>query len=127
MHSDEVLHYESAVRKESALFPGVSYSIHRMSFGRRSELLRHIREISGKREYLLAGQDLKDKIEASLAGSEIDAMYLRWGLREISGLLIDGEPAGCDSLLERGPESLVKEILGAIRSECGLNQEELKN
>jgi hypothetical protein len=122
-----MVHYESIARKDSTQFPGVSYSIHRMSFGRRSELLRHIREIGRKTEYLEAGRDVKDKIEASLAGSEIDAMYLQWGLREISGLVIDGKAATHDLLLECGPESLVREILTAIRSECGLNQEEAKN
>jgi hypothetical protein len=98
-----------------------------MSFGRRSELLRHIREIGRKTEYLAAGQELKDKIEASLTGSEIDAVYLRWGLKEVSGLLIDEEAATHELLLERGPESLVREILTSIRAECGMNQEEAKN
>ena len=54
-------------------------------------------------------------------------MYLRWGLREISGLLIDGEAATHELLLDRGPEDLVREILTSIRSECGLNPEESKN
>lgn len=127
LHSGDVTDYESVVRKESTRYPGVSYSINRMSFGRRSELLRHIREIGRKTEYLEAGQSAGDKIEASLAGSEIDATYLRWGLREISGLLIDGEAATRELLLERGPEDLVREILTSIRSECGLNPEESKN
>jgi hypothetical protein len=127
LHSGEMVHYESIVRKDSTQYPGVSYSIHRMSFGRRSELLRHIREIGRKTEYLEAGPDFKDKIEASLIGSEIDAMYLRWGLREVSGLLVDGEAATHDLLLERGPEGLVREILTSIRAECGLNQDEAKN
>jgi hypothetical protein len=127
LHSGEMVHYESVVQKESTVYPGVSYSIHRMSFGRRSELLRHIREIGRKTEFLEAGRDIKDKIEASLSGSEIDAMYLKWGLREVSGLLIDGEAATHELLLERGPERLVREILTSIRAECGLNQEEAKN
>jgi hypothetical protein len=127
LHSGEMVHYESVVQKKSTVYPGVSYSIHRMSFGRRSELLRHIREIGRKTEFLEAGRDIKDKIEASLSGSEIDAMYLKWGLREVSGLLIDGEAATHELLLERGPERLVREILTSIRAECGLNQEEAKN
>jgi len=54
-------------------------------------------------------------------------MYLRWGLREVTGLSIDGEAATHELLLERGPESLVREILTSIKAECGLNQEEAKN
>ena len=98
-----------------------------MSFGRRSELLRHIREIGRRTAYLEAGLDLTDKIEASLAGSEIDAAYLRWGLRELSGILIDGEPATHDLLLDRGPEGLVREIIRSIRAECALSDDETKN
>jgi hypothetical protein len=127
LHSGEIVHYESTVRRDSAQYPGVGYSIHRMSFGRRSELLRHIREIGRKAEFLEASRDFKDKIEASLVGSEIDALYLRWGLREVSGLEIDGEPATHESLLERGPENLVREILASIKAECGLNRDEVKN
>ena len=56
LHSGEVTHYESVVRKNSIHYPGVRYSIHRMSFGRRSELLRQIREIGRKAEYLEAGR-----------------------------------------------------------------------
>jgi len=127
LHSDELVHYGSVVRKDSSQYPGVSFLIHRMSFGRRSELLRQIREIGRKAEYLEAGQDFKDKIEASLVGSAIDAVYLRWGLRELSGLLIDGESANPEALLERGPENLVREIVTAIKAECGLSQDETKN
>jgi hypothetical protein len=127
LHSDDAVHYESVVRSDSAQYPGVSYAIRRMSFGRRSELLRQIREVGRKAEYLEAGHDLKDKIEASLTGSAIDALYLRWGLQEVSGLSIDGEGATIDSLWEGGPESLVREILVSIKRECGLSAEETKN
>jgi len=125
--SDEVLRYESSVRKDSACYPGVSYSIHRMSFGRRSELLHEIRRIGARMEYLEAGQELKDRIEASLTGSEIDAAYFRWGLREVEGLEIDGETPTPDVLLACGPEALVREILASIKAECTLGPDEAKN
>jgi len=127
LHSDDLVRYASTVRRESVCMPGVSYSIYRMSYGRRCELLRRIRDLGRRAEYLNAGSEAGDKLDASLAGSEIDAAYLRWGLQEVTGLLIDGEPAGHDLLLERGPESLVREMLSAIRAECGLNPEETKN
>jgi len=125
--SVEMVHYESSVRKSSASFPGVSYSIHRMSFGRRSELLRQIRQTGARMEYLEAGEALKDRIEASLTSSEIDAMYFRWGLREVEGLSVDGETPTADLLLERGPEKLVREILISIKAECSLSADEAKN
>jgi len=125
--SVEMAHYESSIRKSSAAFPGVSYSIHRMSFGRRSELLRQIRQLGARMEYLEAGEALKDRIEASVTGSEMDALYFRWGLREVEGLSIDGEAPTAEALLERGPEDLVREILASIKAECGLSRDEAKN
>jgi hypothetical protein len=127
LHSGDMVHYESVVRKDSAAYPGVSYSIHRMSFGRRNELLRQIREIGRKSEFLEASEEFGDKIDASLTACAIDALYLKWGLSELSGLLVDGEAATHELLLERGPESLVREILLSIKAECGLSAEETKN
>ena len=127
MQSDDVVRYESVVRKDSAQYPGVSYGVRRMSYARRSELLREVREVGRKAEFLEAGENTGDRIDASLAGSAIDAVYLHWGLQEVRGLLIDGEAATADLLLERGPEALVREILASIKAECGLNPDEIKN
>ena len=63
----------------------------------------------------------------SFLAQEIDAMYLEWGLINVEGLTIDGEPASCGQLLEKGPEGLVREIVSAIRAQCGLSEEERKN
>ena len=125
-HGENAVRYESTVRHESAEWPGVSYSIWRMSYGRRAELLRRVRELGQKTEFLEAGPGV-DRIEASLAASAIDAVYLEWGLRDIAGMEIDGEQATAEALVERGPESLVREILTAIKAECGLSAEERKN
>jgi hypothetical protein len=58
---------------------------------------------------------------------EVDQLYWNWGLLAVEGLIIGGEPATKESLLERGPEALVHEILTAIRRECGLSEDERKN
>jgi hypothetical protein len=119
--------YDSVVRERSKTLPGVSFAINRISFGRRMELTRRVREISQKAEFLQAGTDLKDKIEANILAQEIEAMYLRWGLIGIDGLAIDGEPATLDKLLEKGPDELTREIVGAIKTQCGLSETERKN
>src|SRR6202167_4433551 len=87
------LHYDSVISIESKAAPGVRFGIHRISFGRRMELSRRVREISRKAEFLKAGTELHEKIEANILAQEIDAMYVHWGLVSIEGLLIDGEPA----------------------------------
>lgn len=120
-------HYDSVVSIGSKAAPGVTFAIHRISFGRRMELSRRVREISRKAEFLEAGTELHEKIEANILALEIDAMYLQWGLAGIEGLIIDGETATATQLMEKGPEDLAREIVGAIRQQCGLSEPERKN
>lgn len=119
--------YESAVRFESASMPGVTYSIQRMSFGRRSDLIQRIRDIASPLQYLEASSDFHEQVAANLLGQQIEELYLRWGLVGIDGLLIDGAPADTDSLIAKGPEGVTKEIVAAIKGQCGLTEEERKN
>jgi hypothetical protein len=105
----------------------VRFEIARISFGRRIELARRIREIGRKVEYLEAGSDARDKLEATVLAGEIDRVYLEWGLMTVEGLTIDGEAATPALLIERGPADLAAEILARIKRECGLTEDERKN
>jgi hypothetical protein len=98
-----------------------------MSLGRRIGLARKIREAGRKLEFLEAGGDLREKLDAAVLQGEVDRAYIEWGLEAIEGLEIDGEAATAQSLIERGPADLTAEILSRIRSECGLNESERKN
>jgi hypothetical protein len=62
-----------------------------------------------------------------LLASEIDKLYLEWGLIRVNGIDLDGEPASKEKLIASGPEDLCREILAAIRRECGLSEEQRKN
>src|ERR1700677_3140965 len=117
---DGALQYESVISIESQAVQGVRFAIHRISFGRRMELSRRVRELSRKAEFLEAGTEMHEKIEAGILAQEIDAMYLQWGLFSIEGLIIDGEPATAVRLLEKGPEDLTREVVSAIQEQCGL-------
>jgi hypothetical protein len=119
--------YESVITVRSRTLPGVTFAIKRISFGRRMELSRRARELSKKAEFLEAGSELRDKIEAGILAQEVDAMYLSWGLVSIAGLTIDGEPATAELLLERGPDEITKEIVAAVKQQCGLSEDERKN
>jgi len=112
---------------ESRVAPGVSFVLARMSFGRRMELMKQIRELVRRVEFHEAGQDAKDRMEAAVLSAEIDRLYVLWGVKEVRGLAVDGEPATGQSLLEAGPEDLFREALAAVRGECGLSDEERKN
>jgi len=98
-----------------------------MSFGRRVELTRLVRELGGRMEFREAGSELTDKLEARLLSAEIDRLYLEWGMVAVSGLELDGAPAYPSALIASGPEDLCSEILSAIKTECGLSDEERKN
>jgi hypothetical protein len=111
----------------SAERPGVEFVVARMTFGRRIELMRQIRDLAVRLEYFEAGRNESNGMEASLLGAEIDRIYLRWGLEEIRGLELDGAPATAESLIDCGPEDLLLEVLAAVKAECGLAESERKN
>jgi hypothetical protein len=119
--------YESSMWFDAECRAGVRYSIRRVSFGRRIELVRRIRDIGRKVEFLEAGSDAREKLEAAVLAAEIDRAYVEWGLIAIEGLEIDGEPATVDGLIEKGPVDLAAEILGRIKAQCALTDSERKN
>ncbi len=126
-HSDDAVRYESMRRLASASVPGVHFTIRKMSFGRRTELLQKIRELTKKAAFLDAGQSLDERAEATLLGREADRAYLEWGLVQVEGIEVDGAPATPESVIAGGPEALCEEVLQAIQGECGLNADERKN
>ncbi len=58
---------------------------------------------------------------------DYNPILLRWGVIEIQGLLIQGQPAGIEELLSSGPIDLVYEIKDQIERVMGLRGDELKN
>jgi hypothetical protein len=118
--------YESVVEVESQVAPGVRFTVVLMSFGRRVELMRQVRELARKMEFLEAGQP-GERMEAGLLRAEIDRLYLAWGLKAVSGLVLDGVPASPELLAEVGPEELFREALAAVRAQTGLTEDERKN
>jgi hypothetical protein len=121
------MNYQGTTRVESKLIPGVYFLVQKMSFGRRIEITRQIRELAARVEFLRAGESPKDKLDASLLTAELEKAYVLWGLAEVGGLELGGTPATPESLISDGPEDLFREALEAIRTECGLSDEERKN
>jgi len=119
--------YESTTVIESQVAADVAYTIAKMSFGRRTELMRRIRDLAHKMEFLEAGQGPGQKMDAALLQAEIDRLYLTWGLRAVSGLYLDGADATPESLADAGPEDLFREALAAVRAQAGLTEAERKN
>lgn len=119
--------HESGVWFDSEACVGVRFKVARISVSRRIELARKIREIGRKLEFLEAGNDPRERLEAAVLEAEIERAYLEWGLAELAGLSIDGEDATPEMLVETGPIALAAEILRRIKAECGLNEAERKN
>src|SRR5215472_1941859 len=117
------MNYESCLEKESSTMLGVTFVLAKMSFGRRLELMRRLREVAQKVEFHEAG-DAREKIEAALLNSEIDRLYVTWGLKEVRGLELDGQPATPELMAAIGPEELFREAVSAVKSECGLTDAE---
>lgn len=119
--------YESVDRVDSVIASGVSYTIAKMSFARRMDLMRRVRELARKAEFLEAGKEVGERMDAALLNAQIDSLYLVWGLREVNGLDLDGKPATPESLADSGPEELFREALAAVRAATGLSAAERKN
>lgn len=119
--------YDSAVWHDATAMEGVRFAVARMSFGRRQELVRKIREIGRKAEFLAAGLDVKDKLEGAVLACDVDRAYLECGLVAVEGLTIDGVTATPEGIIEKGPVELTLEILSKVKVECGLSEDERKN
>ena len=119
--------YSSAAVVKSRVVPGVTFTIGKMSFGRRVELMRRVRELARRTEFLTASEDSGDKMDAALLHAEIERLYVTWGVKAVSGLAVDGIAAGAELLAESGPEELFREAVAAVRRETGLSEEERKN
>ena len=119
--------YRSESVVESRTVPGVSFTIAKMSFGRRVELMRRVRELAKRTEFLAASEEAGEKMDSALLHAEIERLYVMWGVTAVSGLTVDGSMAGPELLAEAGPEELFREALAAVRRETGLNEEERKN
>jgi hypothetical protein len=119
--------YASVTTMDSLAAPGVRLVLRKMSFARRVELMRKIRELARRVEFLAAGRDVGEEMDAALVRAEIERLYLTWGVKKIEGLAIDGGPATPEGLAEAGPEALFREAVEAVKKECGLSGEERKN
>jgi hypothetical protein len=120
------MNYLSVTEIESATAPGVRLRVTRMSFGRRLDLMRRVRELARRVECFETG-DIGQRMDSGVLRAEIDRLYVQWGLAGVSGLTVDGSESTVEELVERGPEGLFREALEAVRRETGLSEDERKN
>jgi hypothetical protein len=119
--------WSSALWRDSETTPGVRYKTVRMTLGRRAELTSRVRTMLNRARFHAASGEAEERLEATLLAIDADRVLLDWGLLELEGLRIDGEPATVRRLVEAGPEELCREIAEQIRSDCKLTETERKN
>jgi hypothetical protein len=66
-------------------------------------------------------------MDAALLKAEIERLYVAWGVKAVSGLVVDSREADPELLADAGPEGLFREALAVVRRETGLSEEERKN
>jgi hypothetical protein len=98
-----------------------------MSFARRVDLVRRVRELARRMEFLAASGANSDQMDAAILKAEIERLYVAWGVKAVSGLVVDNREADPELLAEAGPEELFREALAVVRRETGLSEEERKN
>jgi hypothetical protein len=121
------MNYESYTRINSQVRPEVTFVVARMSFGRRMELIRRIRDLTVKAEFLEAGETPTEKLDLALLSADVDRVYVIWGLQQLIGLEVDGAAATPELLASAGPEELFREAAAIVKAECGLSEQERKN
>lgn len=119
--------YESTIKAKSRTVQGVTFRVRSVSYSGRLELLRSVRNLAAKLEFHAASDKASDQLEAEILSREIKLIYLRWGLVECDGLMIDGRRANVEDVINAGPEKLAAEIVAVIQNQLNLNRDEIKN
>lgn len=118
--------YSSVIWHDSSAVPGVRFAIKRISLAQRIELVKNVRELTLRFEFLKSGE-IGDQLQASLSDLLVRKLYIEWGLAAMTGLRIDGESATPAMLIENGPDRLSDEVIDKIRAELELSEQERKN
>src|SRR5689334_161924 len=126
LRSHDERRYASVDWHDSRVLPGVRYAIRKISLGQRIELNKKARELTQRYDFLKSGNS-EEQLDAGLSELLVEKLYLEWGLVEIQGLHIDNVPATTELLIDRGPETLAKEILADVHAQLTLSEEDRKN
>src|SRR5690242_19711892 len=98
------MNYETELTVASKVYHEVTFTISRMSFGRRLDLVKRVRGLAQQLEFFRAGTDAQERVESVLLAAEIEKLYLEWGLIRVNGLDLNGAPASKDEVIACGPE-----------------------
>lgn len=136
------MNYCSKTKHESALFPGVVFTIKKMTERRRVQremtiAILRMKVNEGTAAIKAAIEDdanvpagTADKLNREfglLLHTEWYPAWIRWGVHSIDNFEIDGEKATVEMAIEFGPTALLEEMFLAVLKESGLMTVEEKN
>lgn len=129
------MNYKTRITIASTTIPGASFTILRMSDGRRAALreaaapfLHEVRLAVAEIETLENDEnphskaqvrELRDRV--NLATDAVNREWLRLGLVSVEGFTIDDEPVTLGNLLSDGPEDFRTEVADAIKKAATLS------
>lgn len=141
------MNYLSTVEFESKLFPGLKYKLRKMSSGRRSDfriktadifleietrrlplkdLLEKLKDASEEEKPVLEAEIMTSQTALwnELFVGKLYPAYIRWGVEEITGMEVDGQPVTLESIFSLLPEEAITEIGAKIDSVINMTFEE---
>ena len=132
----------STFKKESKLYPGVSFTVVVMTEGRRrnlrlaqaesqSELKGIVREMETIQREQEEVRDLQRLTELTeqfdlVMSEKVNPAWLKWGCTRIEGLFVDEKELGVVDYLD-WPSDLFAEVVNVVRGEGELGDKEVKN
>lgn len=150
------MNFETKVKIESKTCEGVTFTIHRLTEGKRIEITRKLlsafseieklrveaaQKYQQLRPFIAAGdqpgneldtvalaevQIIRDRIDG-IEADQIMPIFVEELLVEVNGLTIDGVNADKEATIKNGPRELYQEIVEAINEERGLTPTESGN
>jgi hypothetical protein len=143
--------YENTERIESKVAPGVVIVYYKAIEERRIELRRQAADIAAKfrslnaevrklqyewakpdideptKEDLMVRQENVLEQQHTIMITELNPLYLRWGIKAVEGLKVNGVEIKTPDALLHGPGELYAETIKTIHDRLGLNDDQIKN
>lgn len=117
------MHQQPVVTYKSAVLEGAVITVKRLTFQSRLELLKDLRPLLQKLEFLSADPKSAGGIERAIIEKEVEAHLLKWGVVSIS----NSEVMTTEDLLDNAPVELADELVAFIIRQFGLTIAEQKN
>src|SRR5262245_43681276 len=105
---------QAVVTYRSSVIEGVEVTMKRLTFQSRLELLKDLRPLLQKLEFLSADPKTSGGIERAILEKEVETELLKWGVVRIYNTNDGSEVMNTEKLLDTAPVELADELVGFI-------------